>query len=200
MKLGTACNILRLDSVMKLEGHTYDTLDEIVEGCLRNERLAQKRLYDLYAGRMAAVCLRYVGDRDDALDLMHDGFVKLFTNLAQYNGNGSFEAWMRKIFVNVSLERLRKNDALRGSEDVNGATFQMDNGDVSVIEKMSADEIMQLVSELPVGFRTVFNMYAIEGYSHQEIAARLGINEVTSRSQFLRARAALQAKIKQLYI
>ncbi len=185
---------------MILERRTYDTLDQIVEGCLRNERLAQKRLYDLYAGRMAAVCQRYVGDKDDALDLMHDGFVKVFTNLGQYNGNGSFEAWMRKIFVNVSLERLRKNDALRGSEDVNGETFQMDNGDESVIEKMSAAEIMQLISELPVGFRTVFNMYAIEGYSHQEIAARLGINEVTSRSQFSRARAVLQEKIRQLYV
>ncbi len=185
---------------MILERRTYDTLDQIVEGCLRNERLAQKRLYDLYAGLMAAVCQRYVGDKDDALDLMHDGFVKVFTNLGQYNGNGSFEAWMRKIFVNVSLERLRKNDALRGSEDVNGETFQMDNGDESVIEKMSAAEIMQLISELPVGFRTVFNMYAIEGYSHQEIAARLGINEVTSRSQFSRARAVLQEKIRQLYV
>ncbi len=189
-----------LNNIMILERRTYDTLDQIVEGCLRNERLAQKRLYDLYAGRMAAVCQRYVGDKDDALDLMHDGFVKVFTNLGQYNGNGSFEAWMRKIFVNVSLERLRKNDALRGSEDVNGETFQMDNGDESVIEKMSAAEIMQLISELPVGFRTVFNMYAIEGYSHQEIAARLGINEVTSRSQFSRARAVLQEKIRQLYV
>lgn len=185
---------------MVLESRKYDTLDEIVEGCLRNERLAQKRLYDLYAGRMAAVCLRYVGDKEDALDLMHDGFVKVFTNLGQYNGNGSFEAWMRKIFVNVSLERLRKNDVLRGSEDVDGETFQMDNGDVSAIEKMSADEIMRLVNELPVGFRTVFNMYAIEGYSHQEIAAKLGINEASSRSQFSRARAVLQEKIRKLYI
>lgn len=185
---------------MIVERSKYKTLDEIVEGCLRNERLAQKRLYDLYAGRMAAVCMRYVGDREDALDLMHDGFVKVFTNLKQYNGNGSFEAWMRKVFVNVSLERLRKNDALRGSEDVTGETFQMDSGDVSAIEKMSADEIMQLINELPVGFRTVFNMYAVEGYSHQEIAEKLGINEASSRSQFSRARAVLQEKIRKLYI
>lgn len=185
---------------MIVERSKYKTLDEIVEGCLRNERLAQKRLYDLYAGRMAAVCMRYVGDREDALDLMHDGFVKVFTNLKQYNGNGSFEAWMRKVFVNVSLERLRKNDALRGSEDVAGETFQMDSGDVSAIEKMSADEIMQLINELPVGFRTVFNMYAVEGYSHQEIAEKLGINEASSRSQFSRARAVLQEKIRKLYI
>ncbi len=184
---------------MKIENRKYETLEQIVDGCTHNDRLAQRRLYELYAGRMTAICLRYVANRDEALDLMHDGFVKIFTSMRQYDGRGNFEAWMRKIFVNISLEHLRKCDALRGSDDVDSEAFQMDSGDVSVVEKMSADEIMQLIAELPVGFRTVFNMYAIEGYSHQEIAARLGINETTSRSQFSRARAVLQEKIRELY-
>ncbi len=176
-----------------------ESLDEIIEGCLRNERAAQQRLYDKYASRMLAVCYRYVGDKETALDLMHDGFIKIFGNLKQYNAEGAFEAWMRKVFVNVSLEYLRRNDVLRGSDDVEEDAFWLDNGDISVIEKMSADEIMQLIHELPIGFRTVFNMYVIEGYSHAEIGKRLGINEASSRSQFSRARAILQEKIKELY-
>ncbi|MGN0187206.1 MAG: RNA polymerase sigma factor [Paludibacteraceae bacterium] len=182
---------------MILGNTTYSSLNEIIDGCLRNERLAQQRLYELYATRMTGICLRYVGDKEIALDLMHDGFLKVFANLKQYSRQGAFESWLRKIFVNVSLEYLRKHDVLRSYDDIDDIQFQMTDDTETIIEKMSADEIVKLINELPAGFRTVFNMYAIEGYSHAEIAKQLGINEASSRSQFSRARAVLQNKIRR---
>ena len=182
---------------MLLGSAKYTSLRDIIDGCVRNERIAQQRLYELYAARMTGICLRYVGDKETALDLMHDGFIKVFANLKQYSGEGAFEGWMRKVFVNVSLEYLRKNDALRNCDDVSDMQIQLTDDTETIIEKMSADEIVKLINELPTGFRTVFNMYAIEGYSHAEIAKQLGINEASSRSQFSRARAVLQERIKR---
>jgi len=184
---------------MKEKGNTYNlTESQLIEGCVRRDKRAQRQLYDLYAKRMAAVCMRYCGNYEIALDLMHDGFIKIFTNIESYSGQGFFEAWMRKIFVNTSLEYLRKNDALRNSNEID-EEIQIMSTEASIIEQLSANEIMTLIQELPLGFRTVFNLYAIEGYSHAEIAKTLNINESSSRSQFSRARAILQAKITDLY-
>ncbi|HQB68785.1 MAG TPA: RNA polymerase sigma factor [Paludibacteraceae bacterium] len=183
---------------MRRIGNTYDlTESQLIDGCIRGDRRAQRQLYDLYAKRMTALCMRYCGDYEVALDLMHDGFIKLFTRIESYSGQGVFEAWMRKIFVNTSLEYLRKNDALRESSDIEDVQIMAQ--EPSTIEQLSADEIMRLIQELPVGFRTVFNLYAIEGYSHAEIANLLQINESSSRSQFSRARAILRTKIIDLY-
>ena len=182
---------------MLLGSTKYTSLNDLIDGCLRNERLAQQRLYELYAARMTGICLRYIGDKETALDLMHDGFIKVFANMQKFSGKGAFEGGLRKIFVNISLEYLRKNDALRSSDDISDLQIQMADDTETIIEKMSADEIVKLINELPAGFRTVFNMYAIEGYSHAEIAKQLGINEASSRSQFSRARAVLQERIKR---
>ena len=184
---------------MKEKDNTYNlTESQLIEGCVRHDKRAQRRLYDLYSKRMASVCMRYCGDYETALDLMHDGFIKLFTHIESYSGQGFFEAWMRKIFGNTSLEYLRKNDALRNSNPID-EDIQLMSSENSVIEELSANEIMALIQELPVGFRTVFNLYAIEGYSHAEIAKMLTINESSSRSQFSRARTILKTKILELY-
>ena len=147
---------------------------------------------------MLAVCLRYVNDMETARDLLQDGFVRVFTNIHSYTGSGSFEGWLRKIFVNGALEYLRKSDVLRESTDLENSA-DLVQPDSSAIENLPAAELMKVIQELPAGFRTVFNMFAIEGYSHKEISEILGITESTSRSQFTRARQLLQKRIKELY-
>ncbi|MCP9612011.1 RNA polymerase sigma factor [Coprobacter tertius] len=174
-------------------------MDEIqlIKGCKNNDSRAQRELYNTYARKMMAVCLRYSNDRETAEDLLQDGFIKVFSAIGSYTGNGSFEGWIRRIFVNTALEYLRKNDILK-------ETVELDNPDIlkepdySALEKISANELIELIAELPPGFRTVFNMFAIEGYTHKEIAEALGINESTSRSQFTRAKRLLQKKLEEL--
>lgn len=170
----------------------------LVEQSIKGNRSAQKRIYDALSGKMLAVCLRYMGDRETAEDVLQDGFVTLFTKLDTYSGEGSFEGWARKIFVNTALMALRKNDALKMSEDIDTAWNMVDDGPTTV-QNIGYKELMHVVSELPAGFRTVFNMYVVEGYSHKEIAQELGISENTSRSQLQRARTMLQNKINELY-
>lgn len=163
--------------------------------CAKGDRTAQKRLYDRLAPKMFAVCLRYMGDRDSAEDILQDGFVTLFSKIDSYSGEGSFEGWARKIFVNTALMSLRKNDILKQSEDIEAA-WGLSAPDASALQRVSYRELLQLVAKLPPGFRTVFNMYVIEGYSHKEIGDALGISENTSRSQLMRARTVLQGWLK----
>ena len=174
-------------------------MDEIhlIEGCKRGERKAQKRLYEKYAGKMMSVCMRYAGNRESAQDLLQEGFIKIFTAIDSYTGSGSFEGWIRRIIVNTALEFLRKTDILRGAIDADDPAV-VSEPDYSAVDKISADELMELIASLPTGFRTVFNMYAIEGYSHKEIGEALGIGESTSRSQYTRAKQLLQKKLKEL--
>ena len=169
---------------------------ELVNACRNGDRKAQKKLYDALAPKMFAVCLRYMGNRNAAEDILQDGFVTLFTKLDSYSGEGSFEGWARKIFVNTALMELRKNDALKMSADLENAR-DLSSGTTTQLENLGYRELLGLISGLPAGFRTVFNMYVIEGYSHKEIAENLGITEGTSRSQLQRARTLLQDKIKK---
>lgn len=178
--------------------HLDTRLEEWIEGAKKGDRTSQKALYDLLASKMFAVCYRYMGDRDTAEDILQDGFVTLFSKLDSYSGAGSFEGWARRIFVNTALMSLRKKDALKNSEDVSTA-WGISTDTPSAIEKIGYDELMKMVASLSPGFRTVFNMYVIEGYSHKEIGEALGISETTSRSQLQRARMLLQAKIKNRY-
>lgn len=171
---------------------------QLIASCRKGERRAQKELYETYSRKMMGVCLRYVNDRETARDILQDGFVKVFAGMDSYTASGSFEGWMRRIFVNCALEYLRKSDVLREATDLDN-TAELIHPDSSVISDMSAEELMKLVRELPVGFRTVFNMFAIEGYSHKEIGEMLNITESTSRSQYTRAKQLLQRKINDLY-
>ena len=167
---------------------------QLIEGCINKDRKAQKALYDKYSKRMMAVCLRYVKNTDDAQDLLQEGFIKLFTNIHKYMGEGLFDGWVRKIFVNCALERLRYQDVLKNADDITETDYA-DLPDESTVSQLSAEEIMAYVRMLPDGFRTVFNMFAIEGYSHKEIGQKLHIAESTSRSQYVRARKMLQKMI-----
>lgn len=173
---------------------TFDI--QLIAACKKGDRAAQRALYDRLAPRMFPVCIRYVGDRTLAEDILQDGFVTLFTRIDSYKGEGSFEGWARRIFVTTALMSLRKKDALKVSDELE-TVRGMKTEITGQIENIGYKELMELVMSLPTGFRTVFNMYAVEGYSHKEIGDILGISEVTSRSQFSRARALLQSKIKE---
>ena len=172
---------------------------QLIDECKKGNRLAQKELYDKYARKMMGVCLRYVSDRETARDLLQDGFVKVFTSLDTYTGSGVFDAWIRKIFVNGALEYLRRGDVLREASDWDSITEPVESFSASAVSELSAAELMKLVQELPAGFRTVFNLFAIEGYSHREIAEMMNITESTSRSQYTRARQLLQKRVKELF-
>lgn len=172
------------------------SLEELAAACKDGKRDAQKRLFDTLAPKMMAVCLRYMGNREDAEDVLQEGFVTLFTKLESYNGSGSFEGWARKVFVNTALMHLRKNDVLGVSDDIEEAR-SLFTEEATPLQKMGYKELMDLISSLPPDARTVFNMYVVEGYSHKEIAATLGCTETTSRSKLQRARLQLQEMISK---
>ena len=160
------------------------------------DRKAQKKIFDSLAPKMMALCLRYMGSREDAEDVLQEGFINLFGKLDSYSGSGSFEGWARKIFVNTALMQLRKTDALGLSDDISEA-HSLTSGEASAVQQIGYKELMRMVRALPADARTVFNMYVLEGYSHKEIAQELGCTEATSRSKLNRARARLQEMIKQ---
>ena len=169
---------------------------KLIESCIQGDRASQKVLYDRLAPRMFPICIRYIGDRVQAEDILQDGFITLFSKLKDFKGDGSFEGWARRIFVTTALMSLRKKDALRMSDDLDAARG-MKAETVSQVQNIGYKELMALVMSMPPGFRTVFNMYSIEGYSHKEIGEMLGISETTSRTQLSRARTWLQNKIKE---
>ncbi|MBR5013085.1 MAG: RNA polymerase sigma factor [Bacteroidales bacterium] len=175
-----------------------DTVElKLIESCIKGDRASQKAIYDRLAPRMLPLCMRYVGDRSLAEDVLQDGFITLFTHMDSYKGNGSFEGWARKIFVTTALMELRKKDALKMSDELD--TVRGMKADLpSQGQNIGYKELMKLVLQLPAGFRTVFNMYAVEGYSHKEIGDILGISESTSRTQLSRARICLQNMIKEI--
>lgn len=170
---------------------------KLIESCRKGDRAAQKVLYDRLAPRMFSLCIRYVGDRDLAQDMLQEGFITLFTRLDSYKGEGSFEGWARKIFVTTVLMEFRRKDTLKMTEDLESVRG-MKTEVTSQMQNIGYKDLMRLISELPPGFRTVFNMYAIEGFSHKDIGDMLGISETTSRTQLSRARTWLQNKIKEI--
>lgn len=169
---------------------------ELLSACLKQDSRAQRVLYELYSPRMLSLCIRYVGDRERARDLLHDGFITVFEKIGSYNGSGSFEGWLRRIFVNTALMTLRKGDVLKYSDELSESGKEL-TVESSVLGNITSAELLRLIATMPPGFRTVFNLYAIEGYSHQEIAKELNISEGSSRSQLSRARLWLQDKLKE---
>ena len=170
---------------------------KLIDSCIKGDRAAQKALYYRLAPRMFPLCIRYIGDRTQAEDILQDGFITLFTRLKDFKGEGSFEGWARRIFVTTALMSLRKKDALKMSDDLEAARG-LKTEMTSQTQNIGYKELMKLIMTLPPGFRTVFNMYAIEGFSHKEIGEMLGISETTSRTQLSRARVWLQNKIKEI--
>ncbi len=172
----------------------------LVEGCRRGDDAARKELYDRYAGRLLAVCMRYVGDRSTAEDLLHDAFIKIFGAFDRftYRGVGSLRAWIERVTINVALEwlrqRSRRGQVLLDESRVKSDVAEPDATEVSLVPR---EVLMRFVGELPDGYRTVFNLYCIEEYSHREIAEMLGINEKSSSSQLFRARTLLAQKVNE---
>jgi RNA polymerase sigma factor (sigma-70 family) len=167
---------------------------DIIRGCLQNNAAMQKMLYDKYAAKMYGIAVRYAHDPEDAKDILQDGFVKVFQNLSKFKGTGAFEGWMRRIFVNTAIEHYRKKNNTYEIQESHEE--QINDREITALDKLAAVEILNMVKSLPNGYRTVFNLFAIEGYSHKEIADLLNISEGTSKSQYARAKALLQEKIK----
>lgn len=173
-----------------------EQLENIITGCQRGETLAQKQLYDLLGSKMYGICLRYAGNASDAKDILQDGFLKTFEKIHQFEFKGSFEGWMRRIFVNTALEKYRGQYKVINIQD---GWREANESYEHITSNITVKEMVALIEELSPKYRTVFNLYAIEGYSHKEIAEMLGISEGTSKSNLSRARIILQEKIKQLY-
>ncbi|ARK09519.1 sigma-70 family RNA polymerase sigma factor [Fibrella sp. ES10-3-2-2] len=174
----------------------YLSESKLVVALQRGEARAQKITYERYATKMMAVCLRYVANQADAEDVLIESFMRVFERVSQYRNEGSFEGWVRRIMVTESLMFLRKNKSLRKEIPIDNVVEEPDYQWAD--ENLQTDDLLRLVAQLPDGYRTVFNLYAIEGYSHAEIAALTGISEGTSKSQLSRARALLQQKVRTL--
>jgi RNA polymerase sigma factor (sigma-70 family) len=172
------------------------TEQKAIEGCRKQDRISQKFLFDTYSDGMLMVCVRYVKNLADAEELMLNGFYSFYKTIDRfvYGGKGSIGAWLKKIVVNECLMFLRKKEGLRIADEEHAAEVGADDSQLS---RMNANEIFQLIMTLPAGYRTVFNLYGVEGYSHREIAGMLGISEGTSKSQLNKARVQLQKLIKE---
>jgi RNA polymerase sigma factor (sigma-70 family) len=168
---------------------------DLIRGCLSGDSRMQEALYNRFAPKMYAVCLRYSNNADDAQDLLQEGFVKIFKNLDRFRAEGSFEGWVRRVFVNTSIEHYRRKVNLVSASDREEAYIEDHSS--NALDKLAEKDIIKLVQELSPGYRAVFNMYAIEGYSHKEIGTILGISEGTSKSQLARAKGILQKKVKE---
>jgi RNA polymerase sigma-70 factor (ECF subfamily) len=155
----------------------------------------QQELYQRFASKMYGVCLRYAGSAEEAEDVLQEGFIKVFNKIGSFRGDGSFEGWIRRIFVNTAIEYYRKKIYLQPITEYEEDTLE--GKYLSVLDKLEEKDIIQLVQQLSPGYRTVFNMYVIEGYSHKQIAEALGISEGTSKSQLSRAKQILQDMVKQ---
>ena len=164
--------------------------DELIKGCVRRERSAQKRLYETFSSKMYALCCRYVKDSMEAEDVLVTAFTKILDRIDQYKGEGSFEGWIRRVVVNEALTYLRRNRSMYIETELEAADREPDYQLMS--DHLEEEDLMNMIQELPAGYRIVFNLYAIDGYSHKEIANQLNISENTSKSQLSRARVYLQ--------
>lgn len=168
---------------------------DIIKGCLQQDRRMQALLYNRFSPKLYAVCLRYMGNEEDAQDVLQDAFIKVFRNIDKYRGEGSLEGWLRRIVVNTAIEHIRRKQLL-----VSGITEKeeqtIENKTASAFDKIGEKELLEMIRSLSPGYRTVFNLFVIEGFSHKEIAELLNINEGTSKSQLARAKMILQEKIK----
>lgn len=169
-------------------------LEDIIQNCRKGKRSAQSALYKKLASKMFAVCLRYSRDRSEAEDNLQDGFIKVFLKISDYSFRGSFEGWVRKIMVNVCVEKYRGKVIFQSVEDI--CILEDKWVEEEVVEKISEEELISMIQKLPPQYRLVFNLYVIEGFSHKEIAEKIGINEGTSKSNLARARMILKGKVE----
>ena len=164
-----------------------------IEGCKRQNRDAQRTIYEFYSGKMYSLCCRYIKDKMEAEDVLVVSFTKVFNRVEQFKGEGSFEGWLRRIIVNESLSYLRRNKSMYLETDIEA--LDLEPNFEALDNQLEAEYLLKMIEALPTGYRVVFNLYAIDGFSHQEIADQLGISESTSKSQLSRARALLQKRL-----
>jgi len=167
------------------------TEEAILQGCLKNHAAAQRELYQRYSPKMLAVCFRFAHNREDAEDMLQDGFIKVFLQMHTFQSKGAFEGWIRRIMVHTCINHLKKNKRFNESVDIMQASSAQVREE-SIPSIVQAKQIVDCIRLLPIGYRTVLNLYAIEGYSHKEISGMLDIEESTSRSQYTRARQMLE--------
>ncbi|MFM6984780.1 MAG: RNA polymerase sigma factor [Chitinophagaceae bacterium] len=172
------------------------TEENLIKGCLAEDRECQRELYKRFSGKMMAVCLRYASSRMEAEDMLQEGFIKVFDNIVKFKMEGSLEGWVRRIMVNNAINKIRSNKIK--FEEIGNISDDFLQHDKNIIDKMSEQDILKLISQMPQGYKYVFNMYAIEGLSHKEIADNLGIEEASSRSQYAKAKKYLQQQIIKL--
>jgi len=175
----------------------FETDRELIEGCLKNNRACQKSIYDRFSSKMLGVCMRYTNSREEAEDILIEGFMKFYTSLSSYRYECSLENWIRRIMINNAISHYRVNERKTHLylEDLYVETdvYHSEN----ILDKVAAKDIMVLIQKMPPGYRVIFNLFAVEGYSHKEIAEQLDITESTSKSQFLRARKWLIKRIEK---
>lgn len=169
--------------------------DLLIQGCIDGDRKCQQKLYELYYGKMMVICLRYAKDHDEALDVFQEAFIKVFKNLVRYGNKGSFEGWIRRIMVNTAIDHIRKNKKLKEmvelNEEVTGSAEE-DNESEDLLDKISFQDLLNCVQDLSPAYRSVFNMYVVDGFSHKEISTELGISEGTSKSNLAKAKMNLK--------
>jgi RNA polymerase sigma factor (sigma-70 family) len=171
---------------------------QIIDGCAKHDRKAQQVLYDKYSRFLLGVCLRYASDKAEAEDILQDSFLKIFFNIKDYSGTGSFIGWLRKVVVNTAITHYHKNLKYRYHVEIE-EYVSVETGVMSFEEDFyTSDELYKVLNELPTGYRMVFNLYAVEGFKHKEIAEILGIDTNTSKSQYSRAKAVLRDKLEKL--
>ncbi|MBK6610767.1 MAG: RNA polymerase sigma factor [Sphingobacteriales bacterium] len=169
---------------------------DLIRGCIDGKQKHQEALYARYSPKLFAICLRYANDRPTAEDILQDSFIKIFRNLEKFRFDGSFEGWMRRIAVNTAIEYFRKSTPMYPIVETGGGVNEIVNE--NILANLNAADLLKLVQELSPGYRTIFNLYAIEGFTHREIAEMLSISEGTSKSQLARARYLLQKRLHDL--
>jgi RNA polymerase sigma factor (sigma-70 family) len=168
----------------------------LVIECVKGDSRAQRMLFERFSKKMLGVCMRYAKSTEQAEDVLQDGFIKVFSKLNDFKHDGSLEGWIRRIMVNTSLDQIRKENKLLGNISLDNVDYKLQNN-AFVLENLAAKDLMKMVQSMPVGYKVVFNMFAIEGYSHKEISDHLGISENTSKSQYSRARAYLRERLEK---
>jgi RNA polymerase sigma-70 factor (ECF subfamily) len=179
---------------MQEEPKIFKETEQLIEACIKGERQSQSRLYNLFCQKMFVVCLRYSKSREEAEEILQEGFMKVFEFLHQYKFAGSFEGWMRKIMVNCALQKYRSKGKLRPVIDIDSVTVEYGQNE-DIISKIGAKELLEMVQQLPPAYKMVFNLYVFEGLKHREIADLLGVSEGTSKSNLSDARALLQKAV-----
>jgi RNA polymerase sigma-70 factor, ECF subfamily len=180
-------------------GILVEQIEELIQGCIKGERHYQNRIYGLFSSKMFVVCLRYSKNREEAEDIMQEGFVKVFTSIHQFKSIGSFEGWVRKIMVNCALQKYRSKSHLHPVINIENANTEHLASE-NVLSQLDAKELLKMVQQLPPAYRMVFNLYVFEGLKHREIAQELGISEGTSKSNLSDARAILQKAVNKSLI